>query len=832
MRTHVVQTSFLSGVLDPRARARVETDAYNQGMLVGVNVEPIHLGGVRRRRGLRMRKKLPNFLSLVESATATAPRGGTAVLANDNNATTFVVTTVNVSTVDPYVVSHLDCIVPETILFADALQISSSGGSSTQFRIQYSTDDVAWTDLGAPFAALDTTVRSYRRRGPVTARYWRVVKVGGTDMGTAKITLGDFNLYRERDIVSNVRQASFEVSTEERYTAVFTDHSALIFRDGVFVHDVWTPYTSADLAELDIATNVETMAIVHEDYAPAFLIRESTTNFQLFPVVFDNVPQVDFADALSPAPTSDVQTITFDAKWIEGDTFQFSMMGAKSAAITYAGDNATTAVNIAREVQKMWTVQAFTGVSCLRTGTRIFAITFAAASAAAYTLGTVSSVSVADATAGAATLHTATGVARREPLWSATRGYPRTVDFFEGRMYFGGTRSKQQTIIGSQVNNLLSLILGQGLDDEALQQTLNGRTLNAIQGLFGGRSLQLFTTGGEFRYVKEQGVPITPGDTPVNQTGYGSARIRPVSIDGATIYVQRNRKSIRDFRFEYTENAYNSLGVSSLAAHLIYDVRDLAAYNGSASDEINLVLVVNGVNPNTDSDAFPEGTVAVFNSRKESNVQAWTIWTTDGKFRAVSTILEDMFFSVQRELNGVDGLYFEQGDPTYYTDCAIQIANSPAASVVTGLGHLNGVECRVRADRYVLENVTPVAGSATLQQDSVDVEIGLNWTPEVTPMPLQTISPSGTNAFRKKRVTDVSVKVRNTLGLLCNGRPLPDRKFDVGHFDEPAMPFSGVHNLEETTNWDQTEEKLVRFTQVDPLPMEILGVDIELTSNE
>ena len=50
MRTDFVQNNFLSGVLDPRANARVETDAYNNGLLVGENIEPVHLGGLRRRR--------------------------------------------------------------------------------------------------------------------------------------------------------------------------------------------------------------------------------------------------------------------------------------------------------------------------------------------------------------------------------------------------------------------------------------------------------------------------------------------------------------------------------------------------------------------------------------------------------------------------------------------------------------------------------------------------------------------------------------------------------------------------------------------------------------
>lgn len=826
MKSHVIQSNFLSGVLDPRASGRVETQSYNNGLLRGKNIEPVHLGGVRRRRGTRYRATMPNRLARITAAdvTETAPHGGTAANANDNSESTKVITTDPVGTDDPYVVVHYDLGDATAVLFADVLGIVSSGGSSEEFCIQRSANNSTWTTVGDSFEAVDTTARTYRRVG-ATARYWRVVKVGGTNMGSATITITGFNLWTDTGNVSIGRLISFEVSTAERYEVVLTDRSATIFSDGILIDRQPTPYTSANLAELDAATNAETMILVHEEYAPRFLIRETTTNFQCFRVVFDAVPQIDFADSSSPTPTSDVQTITFSSGWAAGDTFQVSLSGAKTAAVQFAGDNSTTAANIAREVQKLWTVQGFTGVSCIRTGSLTFEITLAAASADSYDRMSVSALS---STGTATVAHTATGSPRREPVWSNTRGWPRTVEFFEGRLYFGGTGSRQQSIIGSRVNDILHLSIDEGLDDDPVFVTLNGRTLNAIQGLFAGRSLQLFASGGEFRFVKESGVPITPGDAPVNQTQYGAAKIRPVNLDGATIYVQRNRKSIRDFRFDYAENAYNSVGISALAPHLIYDVKDLAAWQGSSIDQMNLMLAVNGINPSDGPDDFLEGTVAVYNSSKESQISAWVIWETLGEFRAVATIREDIFFLVERILGGVPALFFEQADPDLYLDCAVTVEHTIPSKAVTGLSHLNGEPCRVRADGYVLEDVTPMGGAATLEQKASLIEVGLAWSLDVTPMPLQQMNAAGSNFMRKRRVVKVRAKVRNTLGLSINGRRIPDRQFDVDDFDSPPSPFTGTLELEETTNWDQKEDKLVSFTQTDPLPFELLAIDVHM----
>jgi hypothetical protein len=194
----------------------------------------------------------------------------------------------------------------------------------------------------------------------------------------------------------------------------------------------------------------------------------------------------------------------------------------------------------------------------------------------------------------------------------------------------------------------------------------------------------------------------------------------------------------------------------------------------------------------------------------------------------VSTINEDIFFLVKRTINDVDVLMFEKADLDYYTDAAVQVVNLSPLTTVAGLEHLEGKECRVVADGFVLGNVTPSGGTATIERASTYVETGLGWTPEVTPMPLQTLTPVGTNLMRKRRVVKVRVKVRNTLGLLVNGRPLPDRYFDVDDFDAAATPFTGTHVIEETTNWDQRDDKIVSFTQVDPLPMEILAIDVQL----
>jgi hypothetical protein len=264
----------------------------------------------------------------------------------------------------------------------------------------------------------------------------------------------------------------------------------------------------------------------------------------------------------------------------------------------------------------------------------------------------------------------------------------------------------------------------------------------------------------------------------------------------------------------------------------------VAAWNGSLQEEINLVFVCNGVNSNrastTNPNPLPDGTCAVYNTRKEANVQGWTLWETNGSFKNVGAVLQNLFFLVQRSLNGVTALVFEQGVEGAFMDCSTGPVTQAPSSSITGLGWLNGSACRAIADGFVLDSVTPSGGAVTLTRDgypyaATTYEIGLNFNPTVEPMPLQTVRwPSGSNLARKKRIVRARIKVANTLGLLYNGEPLATTTIDTINFDSAPAPYSGILELEDASVWDQEVDKTVVFSQVDPLPFYLMYIDIEL----
>jgi hypothetical protein len=880
INTDSIQNNFLSGVLDPRAQGRVDTSAYISSLLVGTNVEMVHLGGVQRRRGLVQRFVMPNKLTLLTASannpTYTVPNGpaGASNLGNNNsqnNSGNGWTTTTAPSTTNPWVLVEVDLGTPQNVLFADVLSITLASGSSTQFCIQHSNDGSTWTTLGTAFPQLDSTaLYTYRRCGgtgggvtyPATytsARYWRVAKIGGTALAS-EVTFSDFVLWGDTGTVSEGRLVPFEVSTGEQYMVAISDHSGIVYcvSTNEIVDYVALPYASVDLPLLDAQSSAESMMIVQKLYPPQFLVRVSSPlatgeayqtfyNFQTFYAEFSYIPKIDYADSLSPTPTSDLQTLTFNSGWNVGDTFTITIQTDTTGPITYAGDNQTTANAIATAVQALWVVNGFTGVSCTSNGSYGYTLTFAEDAAAPIGAIAITSLS-SSATATAA--ETQVGVSRQENAWSETRGYPSVVTYFQGRLYMGGLQSQQETLVGSWVNDVLNFDTAQGLDDQAIYATLNGVALNAVTALFPGRSLCVFTTGGEFRFDNDNGQAVTPTSFPANQTQYGTAQIKPVMIDGNIVFVQRNRNSIRDFQFDYTQDQFNSLGLSSFAGNLVYDVQDMAGWNGSADEEINLIFVVNGTNPNTNSvvnpNSLPDGSCAVYNTRKEANVQGWTFWETTGTFENVGTILDSVCFLVQRELTAGAALVFEQAVEGTFTDCGTgSVTLENASSSITGLNWLAGLSVRAIADGYVLDTTTVSSGGVvTLTRDgypyaATTYEIGLNFNPTISPMPLQKERwPNGSNLAKKKRIKHASVRVQNTLGLLYTSTDgttqalIPTQQIDTFDFDTAPVPFSGILDLEDASVWDRNVDKAVSFTQVDPVPLYLMYIDMELSSEQ
>ena len=847
-KTRFIQSSFVSGELSPLLKGRIDINQYYQAVETAENVVIVPQGGMRRRPGTEFISECVKGISK-KSPTYTMPNGGNTSVLNDGDDTTSTSTTTPIGTTDPYVVAKMDLLTDLPMKFIDLRQISLSTGTSNQFKVQYSTDDVTYTDA-ASVPLLGTNPQNFRLLVDQTARYWRLARIGATDLGSATVTIAGLSLYEESAILSTPRLVDMSVEDDRHYLVEFTRDNIAIFRSQLVginiqttrvadIKPLYSALTSDQIENIRVA-QVENVMLIVGDFAPMRLVNLGADNDWFLDLIpFTNVPQYDFDDALSPTPTNEIQVMTLghtgSGQWKRGDRFEIDVEGVLSKSISFAGDStpdeqASTVFNIQKNLQEM-PVFGETGVAVTRTGAREYIITISGESTKDFELFS------AYVTEGSADheiefIETQSGSPRKEDVWSSTRGYPNSICFYEGRLVIGGTESKTQSIFMSKTGSFFDFDIDDGDDDEAIFATISSRKLNDIVDVYPGRNLQIFTSGAEFAVTSK---PTTPSSITIQpQTSHGANKVEVQDVDGSTIFVDRHGKSLLSFLYSFNEDAYTSDDRSVLASHLINQPVDMALLAGTASDDANWLFIVN-----------TDGTATILNTLRSQDINGFTSWKTDGDVKSVCVVDDQLFMTVERTVNSVAKLFIERWDFTYLMDCSIKSVQ--IAGDIDGLDHLNGESVKVLTrdgqsdanEGYVLSSYTVANGEITLDPSEVysvtTYEVGLPFIPTIKPMPLNTNIGSGQNQMRLKKIVRMNLRAYESSGIYIDGIPVPIREFGEAG---PTSPLTGgsiipktgiIEDVYDINGWGR--EVIPTITCPDPTPMHIQMIEYEVEGN-
>jgi len=429
-----------------------------------------------------------------------------------------------------------------------------------------------------------------------------------------------------------------------------------------------------------------------------------------------------------------------------------------------------------------------------------------------------------------------------EPAWSATRGYPSVCTFHQNRLWLAGSTELPTTIWGSKVSGFFDFGVGTGLADDAIDDTLDTDQYNKITNIFSGRQLQVFTTGGEFN---NSAPIITPTDSEWRkQTGYGSIRVRPILIDGATLFVDSSARTIRQYIFEFNEDNYVSLNLTLLSSHLVTDVIAMDAIKGTQFDVGDYVYIVNR-----------DGSCAVLNTMRNEQISGWTHWTTDGLYKDVVVLEKEVYFLVLRNgeyfiekltentytdhnvvdegiqpttdniIMGTDNIVFD-GDNIVHTDIT---SGTPITELVTDYdGAFANTEFKVVADFSIQDDAlyegTPGSNKFTISRVAYRIEVGLNYPTRVVTLPANTETQKGVTLYRRKRIVKVDINVLDSLGVYARNMISPDRQFTVV-LDQAPEPFTGFREMY-LLGYDRLTT--VEIGQQQPLPFILRGLGTEI----
>lgn len=597
---------------------------------------------------------------------------------------------------------------------------------------------------------------------------------------------------------NGVRLVAFEFSTSDSYMLCFTHNRAYIYKNGALITNIngtgnsylstsGVSLTSARLNEMCWTQSADTLIITHEDINPVKIVRGASDSlWTASTLTFDSIPKYAFTLAYSnPAGTLTPSAISGKIKLTAstGTPFSAASVGqyiniipqGRAKIVQYL---TATTVNVVTEFPFFDTTAVATGDWEIESG--------------------------------------------YESVWSSTKGWPRTVSFHQGRLYFGGSKSRPSTVWGSAVGLFFQFEPTEGLDDDALEATLDTNTFNAITDIISGRDLTIFTTGGEF-YVPQNGLePITPLSFFVQSTSRNGSKsgIRVQQLEGGVIFVQRQGKSLSEIAYSDTQLTYVTSKISLLSGHLLKTPKRMALRRAVDTDENDLLLIVNG----------DDGTLASYSLMRSQNVIAPSeLVTAEGSFIDIGVDITTIYAVVKRTISGTDQYYVEKVEHGLLTD---SVKTGGAAASVS-MSHLVGKEVNIILDGIVQANQTVAAGGTVTfpRSSTTSYEVGLPIVVQATTMPIDLKIQSGTRLGFKKRIVEVNALVLETQNMVVNGIEVPFRSFDTPlTLDADVPEFTGTKVLHGILGY--SNEAKITITQSAPLKFTLLGMEYKIAVHQ
>ena len=385
------------------------------------------------------------------------------------------------------------------------------------------------------------------------------------------------------------RLVPFEYSDTNAYCLEF-GHNYIRFyaqsaqvQSGGSAVEVSTTYTDAQLDELQFAQSADVLYIAHRSHPVRQLVRNSATSFTLSEVVFVDGPYLDdntTATTIAASATSGSVTLTASASFFTsshvGALFRITNSGTTGYAKVTAFTNATT---VTAAVQS-----ALGGTSAVTTW--------------------------------------------REGAFSTERGYPGCITFFEQRLCLAGTAHRPHTVWVSKVDDYENFTPGAN-DDDPIPFTIAANKVNIIQWLSQARnSLFIGTVGAEWQVKGANNAAITPSNIIVRQqTSEGSARIQPVPIKNALLFIQRGGEKLHEVTFDFLTDSFQAPDLTLLSEDITSG--GITHFDAQRTPDPIIWAVLS------------DGTLSAMTYQPDQKIQAWHKHTIGGAASAATITVTD-----------------------------------------------------------------------------------------------------------------------------------------------------------------------------------------------
>jgi hypothetical protein len=622
-----------------------------------------------------------------------------------------------------------------------------------------------------------------------------------------------------KDSTERVRLIPFQFSVSQTYVLEFGDLYMRVFTDGAQVllagvpYEIATPYTTADLPTLKYVQSADIMTIAHPSHATRNLSRTAHTAWTL--------ATITLAPALA-APAGPVATPTNGSGAVPTHTDSYKVTAVASETLEESLPSvAATCVN--------FPLSAVTGTyntvtwSAVTGATKYNIYKESNGSGIHGYIGSATALTFTDTNLAPDDSDTPPGA--RDPF--ASSNYPGVVTYHQQRRVFGGSTTAPQTVWMSQSGNYSNFnVSSPSRDDDAVTFTLASPQVNEIRHFVALADLLVLTSGGEFKVTgggSGGGDAITPSAVVVRPQGYrGCSHVPPLTIGETALFVQAKGSIVRDLGYSLDTDGYTGNDLSVLSNHL---------FEGLTLDEWAYAQAPHSIVWAVRSD----GVMLSLTYMREHQVWAWCQHDTAGLYESVCTVSEGtedaVYVAVKRTINGVVRRYVERLQSrivndvrdSFFVDSGLTY-DGAAATVISGLDHLESETVTILADGSVSASQIVSAGTVTLPAAASVVHVGLAYSSEIKTLDFD-LAQARAPANAKRRVTEVVVKVERSRGLWVG----PDadhvvevKQRDVEPYGDPIELFTADIKIAIPPSWGRSGSIVLQ--QIDPLPLTVLAV--------
>lgn len=381
--------------------------------------------------------------------------------------------------------------------------------------------------------------------------------------------------------------------------------------------------------------------------------------------------------------------------------------------------------------------------------------------------------------------------------------HPSVACFMDQRLILAGTDNNPDTIYGSRVGNYQNFNASSPAgDDDAFQFTLAALTVDRIKGIIHSRVLMGFTGSSEYTIKGNRDDALGPSSIDAKaQAHYGSGTLAPLPVGGRVLFVQREGKAVREFKFDFQQDGYTADDERSvLAKHMLdgHSIVDWAYAKGPDS----VIWMVR-----------EDGIILGMTYLPQHDVIAWHTHDTDGLVEAVCCIPEGdqttVYISVARQVGGMTKRFVERFAPRQiedvedgvFLDCSLTYSSPDMSGRIltfssqTGWAINDTATATITGQNYF---VASHVGSQLVLRDSSDNEYratiltvvnGLVVTVKFDrAIPVELRSPT-TNWSHALKVFQFSHMIGETVTALVDGNVVPDLVVDSG--GNVTLPFCG-----------------------------------------